>query len=167
MNGLIDTHQHVNDVSKGQYDKMHVRGSKYIDMVAMMHGILSYVKGCKLVEVDKIIPCDHWEYIIDLDINGYFKCEVRSYDKIGRIELNPSKWSHREKFEECLLKHMDKINFEEKLSHIERNPQEQLVNEFNKVVTHIINKSRKAAEGQQRNLPYSKKKLLCYNRWLY
>jgi len=122
VNRLIDTYQHVNDVSKGQYNKMHVRGSKCIDMVAMTYGILSYVKGCKLVEVDEIIPCDHQGYIIDLDINRYFEYEVGSYDKIGRIELTPSKRSHREKTRCWRRNLIDKINFEEKLSHIDGNP---------------------------------------------
>ena len=65
-------------------------------MVTMTHDLISYVRGCKLIETDEIVPSDYRRYLIDNDINGYFECEVGLYDKVGRVELNSSKKSHRE-----------------------------------------------------------------------
>ena len=129
MNGLIDTHQHANNISKGQCDKMCIRGSKCIDMVAMTHGTLSCARGCKLIEVDEIAQCDHRGCAIDASKNGHLDYEVGSCDNIGRIEINPAKNRHREKIEESLLQHMDKIEIEEKIAYAESNLDEHVANE--------------------------------------
>ena len=97
-------------------------------MVAMTHRLISYMRGCKLIKTNEIVPSAHRGYLIDVDINGYFECEVRLYNNAGRVELNPSKRSHREKFEEYLLKHIDEIRLEEKLSMVEKNANEQNIN---------------------------------------
>ena len=81
-NGLIDTYQYVNNIAKGQYDKIYSRGSKYIDIVTITHRLMSYVRGCKLIETDEIIPSDHRGYLIDVNIKNVYLliCLVHNFD---------------------------------------------------------------------------------------
>ena len=53
---------------------------------------------------------------MDLETNWYFECEVGLHKKGGRVKLNPLKRSHQKRFEQCSLKHIDRLGLEEQLS---------------------------------------------------
>ena len=39
-----------------------------MDIVVVACGIMPHVKECKLIEIEKIVPCYHRGYLIDMDI---------------------------------------------------------------------------------------------------
>ena len=46
MNGLINTHKHVNNILDRELGNTHEWRSKCIDIVATTCGLVEYIKGC-------------------------------------------------------------------------------------------------------------------------
>ena len=82
----------------------------------MTHRVSECVKGYQLIEVDNMTHHDHARHLVDTCMNKHFRYEVRHHNKVLRVELNPVNRSHRENFEECLLKCIGNLKFEEKFS---------------------------------------------------
>ena len=66
-------HQAFNEIELNKMDKIEIHGSKLIDIVAASYGVLEYVKGYQLLEHNEIIFIDYRSYIIDVNLEEYFK----------------------------------------------------------------------------------------------
>ena len=97
-------------------DNTYRDGSKYIDTIAALDSILSFIEGCRLYKVNEILDTDHRRYVVDIDLKEYFDQEFSSWDQINKLLLDPGKRSYREKFEELIEKMLDSIDIKGNLA---------------------------------------------------
>ena len=69
--GIQDTHHVFNSILLSLIDNTCKIGSRPIDTIAILLGIIECIEGCTL-ETDKIVLSDHQSYIIDIDFGWYF-----------------------------------------------------------------------------------------------
>ena len=113
-------YKYVNKIPVGDYDNIHNKGSKCIDLVTMLYSLLEHVKGCKLVDYEEIIHSSYRGYLVNLNIVRYFKHSNRYYDEIDEITLNPSRRSHKKKFIYMIEDCMDRLKIEDILEEVEK-----------------------------------------------
>ena len=70
--GVTDVYSKINNVMITQLDKTYKRGSRAIDSIAALFGIMQYIEGYKLLEYNKIVESDYRVYMIDVAIEEYF-----------------------------------------------------------------------------------------------
>ena len=92
----------MNDFDSTQVDNTYKYGSKPINSIAATNRIMNYIEGSKLMNYNDIVELDHHTYMIDADIEEYFKDEFSRQDNVNRVMLNLAKRSHREKFNEVI-----------------------------------------------------------------
>ena len=78
---------------------MRKRESKCIDTAMMLHRVLAYAKGHKLIDIDQIVCYHNRENLVWMNMNRYFGCKVRLHNKVPRLELNLLKRRDWENFE--------------------------------------------------------------------
>ena len=61
---------------------MHKRGTKCIDVVIAIEGIIEVIRGVKVIEYSKIVKSDYIDYLFNIDIKGYFEDEIKRIKKI-------------------------------------------------------------------------------------
>ena len=66
--GVEDVYVNFNNIEINQLDNTHRNESKYIDSIAAILGIINYVEGSRLFEVNKITLTDHRAYMIDINL---------------------------------------------------------------------------------------------------
>ena len=54
-------------------DNTFIRGSAPIDTIAISLGLSEFIKGYKLFKTNKFVVSDHQAYIIDINLEGYFR----------------------------------------------------------------------------------------------
>ena len=64
---------------------------KYIDIIAALDSIMSYIEGCIICERNEILDIDYRGNIVNIDLNAYFEDEFSSWDKINWLLLDPGK----------------------------------------------------------------------------
>ena len=69
--------------------------------------MLESLQGSLLLDFKDVVDSDHRGFIFDLDVYQYFSVEANEYDKTDNITLNPTKRSHRRKFQEKVNKYID------------------------------------------------------------
>ena len=114
--GIKDIYQQYNFIELDKMDNTYIDGSKCIDTITASESILSFVEGCRLYEINKILDTDHRGYIVDVNLIVYFDQEFRSWDQINKSLLDPGKRSYREKFEELIDKTLDSMDIEGNLA---------------------------------------------------
>ena len=106
-NGLVNVHKHVNNINANELDKTYKYGKKCIDVVMYTYGLIDYVAGCQLIECDEVIMNDHRGYLVDLEIERYYKCKLNKYDKPNHTILNNTRKIHVLKFNKKVNELMD------------------------------------------------------------
>ena len=95
---MRDIHQSHNLILEKIIDKIHIRGSKYIDSAVMTQNLLDFVEGSKLLEANEVTISDHRALLIDINLEEYFEETMSSWDQINRCVLNLARRLHRIKF---------------------------------------------------------------------
>ena len=72
QNGLFDTHGIINQI-EGKYDAIYKFRKKCIDSIAVTYSLLSIIKECKMTDFTEIITIDYRRFILDIDLEQYFK----------------------------------------------------------------------------------------------
>ena len=93
-------------------DYMYYDRTKCIDSLAVSDGIIPFLEGLALYEVNKIMRSDYRAYVIGLNLEAYFEEQFSQQDFINRSILDLSRRDHREKFEEYADKFLDNIPME-------------------------------------------------------
>jgi len=111
---------------------------------------------------------DYRGFILDIDLEQYFKISIDSLDMIKHNKINSNKKSYRLKFQEIteniiLATGINRTIISLKPNTATREELESIDSEL----THIMNCARKQIEGPQRTVPYSKTKLKSRNEVLY
>ena len=65
-------------------DNMHQKGSKPIDIVTILPGIMEYIEGYSIIETNEIIIINYWLYLVDINFENYFQENLSSWDNINR-----------------------------------------------------------------------------------
>jgi len=91
--GLRDIHTTVNNINQ-PLDSTHINSSKYIDSIAMTVNLIDFVEESILLESCEIIPSNHHRYIIDLNLEDYFKESLTVIDKMSFQMINSSRKIH-------------------------------------------------------------------------
>ena len=76
------------------------------------------IEGYKLIETNEIVISDYYTYIIDVNLNEYFKEYFSQWDKINKSPLNLSRRLHYKKFIEELEKQIDIFQLEHQMNQI-------------------------------------------------
>ena len=147
-------------------DKTFINGSNLIDTFAISEGLMEYIEGVKLVAHNEIVNTDHRAYIVDINIEEYFEDEFSHWNTINHIMLNSAKKSYRTKFVEELETQLDLHQIENLMANYP-NPTYQQIEQFDEVITLVLNKATKKVEGQKKNVPYSAAKVKCQGQIKY
>lgn len=156
--GIHNIHQIVNNVELHQMGKTYIHGSKMIDAVYVMNGLMEYVEGCKLIGNNEIVEGDHRGYVIDIALEDYFEDDLGKWDGIDKVLLNLSKRSHREKFVEELERQLEIYDIEDDLDCMKISCLNKEIEKVDKLITQILNTATKKVEGMKRSIPYSYEK---------
>ena len=78
---------------------MYRRGPKCIDSIATTLTIIQYVEGSVLKERNEIINTDYRAFIVDINLEDYFKKTFSGWDNINKRVLNSSRRLHRDRFQ--------------------------------------------------------------------
>ena len=71
----MEIHTFANGQYKQSRDSTFIIGWKQIDFAATTTGLLEYIDRCELINYNKILIIDYWEYLIDLNLSKYFNTE--------------------------------------------------------------------------------------------
>ena len=93
-NSLVEVYKIVNNIEDSARDKMHKIGSKQIDAVIAMEGLMQAITGSKITDFNNIINMDHRGFLVDIDIKEYFSVNSSTYDNSTTVTLDPTKRSH-------------------------------------------------------------------------
>jgi len=157
---LLEIHKNLNEIDYMQRDRTHKEGSKQIDAVLTMDGILQCMKGSLIVDFNDIVISDHRGFIFDVDIKEYFNINSSKYDTNNHVRLNPTKRSHRLKFQEKLEEYIDQLNLVKVVSSkCNRSITNQELERLDEIITFVLNLARKYVKGHKRNVPYTQKKV--------
>ena len=66
--GVRDVYSEFNQIEISELDNTYREGTKYIDLIAISQGILNYIEGYRLFEVNKITITDHRVYVFDINL---------------------------------------------------------------------------------------------------
>ena len=61
------------NIEAEELDPIHIRGSNLIDSIEEIEGMLEYIKGYKLLDVNEVITLDYRVYLVDINFEGYFR----------------------------------------------------------------------------------------------
>ena len=92
----------MNDAPANQIGPTYEHGSKTIDSIVAIIGLINYADRCKIIECKEIVESDYKGYIIDLAMEDYFSSEISNWDNLNEVMLNLVYCSHRETFAESL-----------------------------------------------------------------
>ena len=166
-NGLINVHIKISEIEVNQMDNTFKIGKHCIGAVMRACRLIEFIEGCQLTECDEIIMNDHRGFIVDVAIERHCQCRLNAYDKPHHAILNNSKQSHKDLFNEKLIEVMTQHNLKQRVLELKNVDNEQWFNEIDDLITDSLNKARAAVEGPMRSLPYSKRKLIVSNTYLY
>ena len=68
-----DIHQSYNLIADKELDCTYIGGSRCIDSIAGTQNILDFMEGSKLLEANEIIILDYRAFVIDINMESYFK----------------------------------------------------------------------------------------------
>ena len=68
-----DVYQRYNLILEKNLDKIYIRGSKYIDSVAITQNLLDFVEESKLLEANEVTISDYRALLIDINLEEYFE----------------------------------------------------------------------------------------------
>ena len=159
-NGLFEVHHTVNNIDNDERDNTHVTGSKQIDAVLATDGIVQSIKGSLLVEVNEIIENDHRGFIFDIDIQEYFSINASKYDRYDHVTIDPSRRSHRVKFQLKLDEYIEQLNLVDIVKQkCNQYVTGQELERIDQMITFVLDAARKHVEGYKRGLPFSLRKI--------
>jgi len=69
---VIDVLSNFNRIEINELDNTYKVGSKCIDLIAVSHGLISYIEGSRIFDVDEIILINYQAYAIDIKLEQYF-----------------------------------------------------------------------------------------------
>jgi len=95
--GVTEVFSTVNNIELNEREKTYISGKRYLNVLAMSEGILRFVHGCKLTNFTEVIPIDHKGYIIDIDLNSYFKMKTLVFNNMSDMRLNLQSRKQRER----------------------------------------------------------------------
>ena len=87
-NGLMEIHTFINDPYNQAHDNTYIKGSKYIDTVMAITGLLEFIDRSKLIDFYKVMITDHCGYITDIALEEYFSVEGNYVDELEINRLN-------------------------------------------------------------------------------
>ena len=82
-NGLLKVHDLLNRDNHTKKYTTYIKGSKYINFITAISGLINYIDGYKLTNYNQIIESDYREYIIDLNFEQYFKISYFDIDWVN------------------------------------------------------------------------------------
>ena len=72
--------------------------------------------------------------------------------------LNPARRSHREKIVEKLQDQLNVYQLEEELEQMKITTTNEQIEQFDELITRMLNAATRSVEGMKRNIPFSKEK---------
>jgi len=75
-------------------DNMYQKGSKPINTITVSPGIIEYIEGYSIIEINKIIIMDHCLYLVDINFKNYFQEKLSLWDNMNRRIIDPLRRSH-------------------------------------------------------------------------
>ena len=66
-------HQTFNGLEWKELDHTHIRGTKYIDSIVATPRIRKNLEGSRLFETNEIMNADNLSYVIDINLEDFFK----------------------------------------------------------------------------------------------
>ena len=158
-NGLYEIHQELTNEEDSTRDWTYKNRSKQIDTVFGTESVVRVARGSKIIDFDQVIITDHWGFLIDIDVNGYFNLPASTYDQSASRKLNPGNRIHRKQFQETLEEYINQTKLMEKITSICRGRVTiEEMNVLNELITYVLTAARKRVEGIIRNVPYLKNK---------
>ena len=73
QNKMFNIHETTNNISRHDIDSTYKYGSKMIDIIATTTELIEYVDGCKMNEFTEILITDYRDFIVDFNLEDYFK----------------------------------------------------------------------------------------------
>ena len=71
-----------------------------------------------MLEYNEVVNMDYRLYVIDMNLEKYFKEELSGWDKINKVMIDPNKRSQREKFQQYIEELLDVIPIEDTIFEI-------------------------------------------------
>ena len=68
-----DIHQSYNLKPEKSLDGIYIGGSKYINSIVATQSLLDFIERSKLLEANEVTITDHRVFLIDINLEGYFK----------------------------------------------------------------------------------------------
>ena len=102
----------MNKIRLQQLDKTCKNRSKPINSIAATSRIMEYAEGCEVINYNNIAEIDYRAYMMDINVEEYFKEEFSAQDNINHVMLNPVKRSHRNTFEETIEEQLQLFQLE-------------------------------------------------------
>jgi len=110
IKGLFDIHGIVNIKVNKKWESTYCYGSKCINTIAAIAGIINYVDGCTIIECNELIITNHREYLVDVNLERYFDSNEFEIDKNDSSKLD-SRWAiYKLKFIEIVEKYIDQYD---------------------------------------------------------
>jgi len=133
---------------------------KQIDAILATKGVIQSIQGSILVDFKEIIDIDHRGFIFDLDVNEYFSVGASIYDLNDNVTLDPSRWTHRNKFNEKVEEYIEQLNlYETIVTKCNNTITGQEIKRIDETIGFVLDSARKYVKGQRRNVPYSERKV--------
>jgi len=158
-NELEEIHQEYNFRDDIYRDATHARGQCQIDAIFASKGVLNCIKGSRIMDFNEVIITDHRGFMIDININKYFKKRYSRYDEIQSRTLNPNNRVHRTKFKKKLDQYLkDSKLFETVMTKCTNGISPKELNIIDDEITYALNVARKGVEGIYTGIPYNQEK---------
>jgi len=97
-NSLFEMHNLLNGNEIIKRDNTCIISSKCIDFAVITSRVINFIEGCELINYNQIIESDHRGYLIDINLEQYFKINQFNVNKISSSQLNSRRLTHKEIF---------------------------------------------------------------------
>ena len=112
-----------------------------------------------MTEYSEIVPTNHRGYIIDIDINEYFRTKTNKLDEIVYSKLNSARKSYRKRFVEGIEQLIVDNNLDNVIWKLDiKDSMREELEIIDQILNHYMNIMKKQIEGPTRSILHSSTK---------
>ena len=78
--------------------------------MVVLNSVVEFIYRCELINYNQFIETDHCSYVIDVNLELYFKLDHFDVDKVSSSQLNARRLSYREKFCKKIKEYIESTN---------------------------------------------------------
>ena len=166
-NGLFDAYGQFNGTNEIERESTYEYRKSCIDIFITIAGLLEFVNRCKFVKFHEMIIIDYYSYIIDLNLQDYFKVRRFDINRIESLKLDSRRASHKQKFNEKVEELKILFNLRETMDkHCYIEASNDQLNIIDQQISLILDITRKEVEGPIRGITFLITKLVEYSTLL-